>query len=86
LTIKDSSNEATYEDFAATALVKAKTKSKVRSGCLGIEPGKINTDPLAHVIGCWIRKRLISRKFTLDTSAVPNKRNDRFRLGVASNI
>lgn len=78
-------DEIIKRSAAATVRVKAKTKSKSRvtCGCPGSEPGKINTDFLAHVYGCWIRKKLLTKQFTINTSAIPSKYNDGYRLGVA---
>jgi hypothetical protein len=64
-------------------LTKAKP-SKGRCGCPGAQPGIINTDPIAHVVGCWVRKRLLSYRYTVSTSAVPNKFFDGYSLGVAT--
>jgi hypothetical protein len=36
--------------------------------CPGAEPGKINIEILAHLPECWIRKRLATKAFTIDTS------------------
>jgi hypothetical protein len=66
--------------------VIAKTNHKVTCGCPGSEPGKINTDPSTHSNPkCWIRRMLLSKRLTINTSAVPRECEDGYGLGVAPN-
>lgn len=51
-------------------------------GCPNSEPGKIKIDLQAHLEGCWIRKTLLTKRYTVDTFAVPTKWTDDFNLGV----
>jgi hypothetical protein len=61
---------------------KAKT-SRLLCNCPGAEPGKIKIDVSAHLFGCWIRKRLLTLRYTIDASVTPDKFNDGYSLGVA---
>jgi hypothetical protein len=61
--------------------MKAKP-SKVRCDCAGSEPGKIDINIKAHSSECWIRKKILSKRFTNDTSVIPTIWNDGVRLGV----
>jgi hypothetical protein len=51
--------------------------------CPHAEPGKINIHASAHEANCWIRKRLVSKRFTVDTSVTPEHVECGYRLGVA---
>jgi hypothetical protein len=51
--------------------------------CPGSKPGIINIDPLAHLPNCRIRKKLVTGRFTMNTSVVPTKFNDGCELAVA---
>jgi hypothetical protein len=85
LTIENTSNEAAYKDFAAArVIIKAKTNHKVACGCPGSKPGIINTDILTHLPNCWVRRRLLSKRFTINTSAVPSECDDGYVLGVTT--
>lgn len=55
---------------------------KVTCPCPGSEAGKINTDPTAHLANCWIRKRLLSKRYTVKTTVIPSRWNDGYDLGV----
>jgi hypothetical protein len=84
MTIEDTSNECACKDFAAcliTAKAKAKTR-KVTCGCPGSECGKKNISPLAHVFVCWIKKKLLTKRFAIDTFVILSKWNDGYRLGI----
>jgi hypothetical protein len=65
--------------------VIAKTNHKVICRCPNSKPGIINADILAHIPNCWVRRRLVSRRFTVNTSAVPRECDDGYVLGVAMN-
>jgi hypothetical protein len=73
-----------YKDYATASTVKAKTNHKVTCSCPGSKPGIINADILAHLPNCWVRRRLLSRRFTINTSAVPSECDDGYVLGVAT--
>jgi len=77
-------NSFSYKDYAIASTVKAKTNHKVTCSCLGSKPGIINTDVLAHLPNCWVRRRLLSKRFTVNTSAVPSECDDGYVLGVAT--
>jgi hypothetical protein len=47
------------------------------------EPGKINLDPCRHQPGYWIRKRLVTKDYTVNTSVTLEKFTDGYALGVA---
>lgn len=64
---------------------KSKTNGVRRCKCPSADPGKIVIDISAHLPGCWLRKRLLSKRFTIDTSAIPSECNDGYQLGVATN-
>jgi hypothetical protein len=64
-------------------LITAKAKTGKLCRCPGSEPGKINLDIFAHEPGCWIRARLESGKYTVNTSVIPHKIIDGNYLGVA---
>jgi hypothetical protein len=66
-----------YDDVAA------KTNTGKLCGCRYSEPGKVSLDTGAHESGCHIRKRLLTGRFTVDTSVTPRKITDRYGLGVA---
>jgi hypothetical protein len=51
--------------------------------CPNAEPGKIKLDVSAHLPGCWIRKKLLTDRFTVNTSVTPDQFNDGYALGVA---
>jgi hypothetical protein len=38
---------------------------------------------MIHLAGCAIRKKLVSRRYTIDTSVKPEKFTDGYALGVA---
>jgi hypothetical protein len=59
-----------------------KLKESVSCGCKNSRPGIINLDPHTHEAGCWIRKRLVTGKYTFDTSVNPKKMGG-YSLGVA---
>jgi hypothetical protein len=61
----------------------AKAKTGKLCDCPCSEPGKINLDISAHEPGCWIRERLESGKYTVNTSVIPHKIIDGCSLGVA---
>jgi hypothetical protein len=71
-------SENNYMEMAA----KAKT-SRLLCDCPGAEPGKINIDVSAHLSGCWIRKKLLARRYTIDTCVTPEGFKDGYSLGVA---
>jgi hypothetical protein len=56
--------------------------SNVTCGCPGTKADKINLDVFAHESNCWIRKRLLTQRYAIDTSITPEKFNDGYRLGV----
>jgi hypothetical protein len=62
----------------------ARAKMGKLCDCPNSQPGKINLDIVAHELDCWIRKRLQSGRFTVNTSVIPKKINDGFSLGVVS--
>jgi hypothetical protein len=77
-------NSLSYKDYAIVSTVKAKTNHKVACGCPGSKPGIINTNILTHLPNCWVRRRLLSKRFTIITSAVPSECDDGYVLGVAT--
>ena len=64
-------------------VAKANANTTKLCDCPGSEPGKINLDIYAHLSGCWIRKRLQSGRFIVNTSVLPRRINDGYGLGVA---
>jgi hypothetical protein len=64
--------------------VFAKTNHKVICRCPSSKLGIINTDILTHLPNCWVRRRLLSKRFTINTSAVPSECDDGYVLGVAA--
>jgi hypothetical protein len=67
-------------------LVKVKPNNKVAScDCAGSKVGIINLDPSAHLPGCWIRKKIRSKQFAVNTSVVPTDYDGGYTLGVATN-
>ena len=61
---------------------KVNTSSKL-CGCPGSEPGKIKIDVSAHEHNCWVKKRLLTKRFTIDTSVTPHDFHDGYSLGAA---
>jgi hypothetical protein len=61
----------------------AKIKTGKLCDCPNSQPGKINLDIFAHESGCWIRGRLESGKYTVNTSVIPHIIIDGNSLGVA---
>jgi hypothetical protein len=61
----------------------AKAKTGKLCDCPNSQPGKINLDIFAHEPGCWIRERLESGKYTVNTSVIPHKIIDGNSLEVA---
>ena len=64
-------------------LAKAKTTSEVRCGCPSSETGIIKCDVSEHEANCWVRKKLVSKKYITDTSVTPKRFVDGYNLGVA---
>jgi galactose-1-phosphate uridylyltransferase len=89
LLANNTSNDVlSYENYQPTRyrfhLAKAKTNNNIRScDCPGSKVGIIKVDLSAHVSGCWIRKKLLTDRFTVNTSVTPNQFNDGYALGVA---
>jgi hypothetical protein len=61
----------------------AKAGCRKLCNCSFSEPGKINLDIYAHQANCWIRKKLQTKRYTVDTSVTPEKFTDGYALGVA---
>jgi hypothetical protein len=72
-------NKLKVDDIAAAA--KANTRKLCE--CPGSEPGKINLDVYAHLLGCHIQERLKTGRYTVNTSVTPRKITDGNSLGVA---
>lgn len=79
--IIEGNNEDSIKPFrAADAAAKANTGKLCN--CPNSEPSKINLDISAHKSDCWIRKRLQTKGYIVDTSVEPRKFNDGYSLGV----
>jgi hypothetical protein len=50
--------------------------------CPHSEPGKVSANISDHKIGCHIRKRLHTGRYTVSTSVMPKKISDGYSLGV----
>jgi hypothetical protein len=68
---------------AATTATTAKASTTKLCNCRGSEPGKIRADIDAHKSNCWIRKRLLTKRYTIGTFVTPERFNDGYVLGVA---
>jgi hypothetical protein len=82
VTEKKPSRVMIYGDDVAAAAAAAKANTCKLCDCPNSEPGKINLDIYAHLLGCHIRKRLQTGRFTVNTSITPKKINDGYNLGV----
>jgi hypothetical protein len=71
--VKDNNSERPHKAIAVLKLL---------CSCPNSEPGKINLDICAHESDCWVRKRLLTKRYTVDTSVIPEKFNDGYSLGV----
>jgi hypothetical protein len=60
--------------------VASANKDKLCS-CSWSEAGKINLDICAHEPNCWIRRRLVTKRYTIDTS-VTSKRTSLFTIAL----
>jgi hypothetical protein len=60
----------------------AVNKKQFLCACPNSKLGIVNLDISAHLPGCWIRKKLLTERFTVDTS-VTQEINDGYCLGVA---
>lgn len=63
--------------------LKLEDATRPLCGCPGAEAGRINLDPRAHRHDCRIRRKLLTKGSTIDTSAVPSRYSDGYSLGVA---
>jgi hypothetical protein len=77
----DSNLESQIKKRSSFFEVASTNKDKL-CRCHWSEAGKINLDVWAHESDCWIRKRLLSKHYTIDTS-VTQEINDGYCLGVA---
>jgi hypothetical protein len=57
--------------------------SKKFCECPSSQKGIINLDVSAHTSNCRFRKRLVSKRFTMDTSITPEDFKDGYQLGAA---
>ena len=63
-------------------LAKAKTNNNTRScDCPCSKAGIIKVDPSNHVSGCWIRKRILCKRFAVSASVIPREYNS-YQLGI----
>jgi hypothetical protein len=70
----------------ALTAVEAKANNKAPScDCAGSKVGIINLDPIVHLPGCRIRKKIRSKRFAVNTSVVPADYDGGYTLGVATN-
>jgi hypothetical protein len=63
--------------------VAAKVNLHKLCDCPNSEPGKVSADISDHEIGCHIRKRILTGRYTVSTSVIPRKISDGCSLGVA---
>jgi hypothetical protein len=69
-------------DVRVKVYVASVTKTRYCQGP-NAEPGKIKTDPQAHLSDCLIRKKLSSGRFTRNTFVTPRECDDGYGLGLA---
>jgi hypothetical protein len=92
--VKDNSSEHSHKDIVTKekkpsrvmiygdSIIAAKANTHRLCNCPNSEPGKISLDICAHESDCWIRKRLLTKHYTVETSVTPEKFNDGYMLGV----
>jgi hypothetical protein len=52
--------------------------------CPSAEPGKIKIDASEHIPNCWVRRKLATNHYNMDTSITPDKFMDGYSIGVAT--
>jgi hypothetical protein len=57
--------------------------AKTFCNCPNAEPGKIVLEVSAHQPDCRFRKRLVTKRYTIDTSVTPEQFKDGYSVGVA---
>ena len=78
-----SSTRQTKKSYSIPDIVAKANTGRLLCNCPSSDPGKINLDVYAHEPNCRIRKRLQTKRYTVDTSATPEKFVDGYALGVA---
>jgi hypothetical protein len=86
--LKQNDDMSCKRDYGEDTIVRINpAKVKVNNTrfcqCPGSEPGKIKIDTSAHESGCWLRKKLLSGRYAMNTSVIPPKIDDGYSLGVA---
>jgi hypothetical protein len=80
---RPSSKVMNHNDFVAAAAAAAAKANRRKLCDCSREPGKIVLDVGVHEFGCRFRKRLATRKFAENTSAIPHEISGGYGLAVA---
>lgn len=78
-----SNTRETKKSYSIPDIVVKANTGTLLCNCSSSEPGKINLDVYAHEPNCRIRKKLQTKRYTVDISVTPEKFVDGYALGVA---